>query len=173
MPRAITRLLYRCKPRHARLKRNGFNSLCNCHTRLCPRLDIPYPFNWAQKSLAGRNACGGAYAVIFWAFIPDCVEYGQIESGYRSEAGVFGSVLVIQKLSGALMGLLVGFMLSSFGIAENTDFVANSEKITIFLAICPAFFMSLTVIPILLLPLGRDKHTEILNQLKNKGVGRG
>jgi len=124
-----------------------------------------------QITLLG--ACGGAYAVIFWAFIPDCVEYGQIESGYRSEAGVFGSVLVIQKLSGALMGLLVGFMLSSFGIAENTDFVANSEKITIFLAICPAFFMSLTVIPILLLPLGRDKHTEILNQLKNKGVGRG
>jgi len=69
------------------------------------------------------------------------------------------------------MGLLVGFMLSSFGIAENTDFVANSEKITIFLAICPAFFLSLTVIPILILPLGRAEHSQILNQLENKEFG--
>lgn len=119
-----------------------------------------------QITLLG--ACGGAYAIIFWAFIPDCVEYGQMQSGYRSEAGVFGSVLVTQKLSGGFMGLLVGFMLSTFGIAENTNFVANSEKITIFLAICPAFFLCLTIIPILVLPLGRAEHSKILTQLENK-----
>lgn len=114
------------------------------------------------------GACGGAYSVIFWAFIPDCVEFGQIKSGYRSEAGVFGSVMVTQKLSGGFMGLLVGFMLSSFGISENTNFVASSEKITLFLAICPAFLLALTVVPILLLPLGRAEHSLILNQLESK-----
>ena len=119
------------------------------------------------------GACSGAYAVIFWAFIPDCVEFGQIKSGYRSEAAVFGSVMVAQKLSGGLMGLLVGFMLSSIGISEQTNFLANSEKITLFLAICPTFFLALTVIPILLLPLGRVEHSEILSQLENKGPTHG
>ena len=119
------------------------------------------------------GVCNGAFAVIFWAFIPDCVEFGQVKSGYRSEAGVFGSVMVTQKLSGGFMGLLVGFMLSSFGISENTNFIASSEKITLFLAICPAFFLSLTVIPILLLPLGRAEHSKILNQIENKGSTHG
>ena len=125
----------------------------------------------AQITIFG--VCGGAYAVIFWAFIPDCVEFGQVKSGYRSEAGVFGSVMVTQKLSGGFMGLLVGFMLSSFGILETAGFVVNSEKITLFLAVCPAFFLSLTVIPILLLPLKRAEHSKILNQLENKGSTHG
>jgi GPH family glycoside/pentoside/hexuronide:cation symporter len=124
-----------------------------------------------QITLLG--AYSGAYAIIFWAFIPDCVEYGQIQSGYRSEAGVFGSVLVTQKLSGGFMGLFVGFMLSSIGIAENTNFVANSEKITLFLAICPAFFLCLSIIPVLVLPLERSKHSQILNELENKEFDHG
>jgi len=37
---------------------------------------------------------GAAHAIIFWALIPDCVEYGQKDGGYRSEAGVYGSALI-------------------------------------------------------------------------------
>ncbi len=119
------------------------------------------------------GACSGAYAVIFWAFIPDCVEFGQMQSGYRSEAGVFGSVLVTQKLSGGIMGVFVGLMLSHIGISDNVNFVANSEKITLFLAICPAFFLALTVIPILCLPLGRHEHSKIIRQLENRDTSHG
>jgi len=69
----------------------------------------------------------GAYAIIFWAFVPDCVEYGQAESGYRSEASTFGSVLIVQKLSGGFMGLFIGFVLSSYGItSENLAHVKEN-----------------------------------------------
>jgi len=120
------------------------------------------------------GACSGGLNIILWAFIPDCVEFGQIDSGYRSEAGVFGSVLVTQKLSGALTGLLVGFMLAEFGISSSAEsFIVSSEKLTIFLAIVPAFLLVLSLIPIMKLPLERDAHSDIMNKLQNKDVTHG
>lgn len=111
---------------------------------------------------------GGGFSVIFWAFIPDCVEFGQRDSGYRSEAGVFGSVMITQKLSGAFMVLIVGFVLESFGVSgkSGTDFVANSEKLTIFLALCPALLLALTIPPVILLPLGRKAHSSLVKELQ-------
>lgn len=120
------------------------------------------------------GACGGGLAMILWAFIPDCVEFGQMDSGYRSEAGVFGSVLVTQKLSGAISGLLIGFLLAAFGVSAKTDsFVASSEKMTYFLAICPALLLALSVIPVMLLPLERHAHSDIVNKLQNEDSANG
>lgn len=120
------------------------------------------------------GACGGGLAMILWAFIPDCVEFGQMDSGYRSEAGVFGSVLVTQKLSGAISGLFIGFLLAAFGVSAKTDsFVASSEKMTYFLAICPAVLLALSIIPVMLLPLERRAHSDIINKLQNKDITHG
>ncbi len=112
-------------------------------------------------------AIGGSLAIIFWAFIPDCVEYGQVQSGYRSEAGVYGSVLIMQKLSGGLIGLMIGFILSSIGISSNIEMSPElGEKLSNFIAICPALLLLLTIIPIMILPMGRDTHGEIIEQLE-------
>jgi GPH family glycoside/pentoside/hexuronide:cation symporter len=120
------------------------------------------------------GACGGGLAMILWAFIPDCVEFGQIDSGYRSEAGVFGSVMVTQKLSGALTGLLVGFMLAAFGVSQASDgFIVSSEKMTLFLAIVPALLLALSLIPVFQLPLERAAHSDIIDKLQNKDVTHG
>ena len=111
-------------------------------------------------------ALGGAFAVIFWAFIPDCVEYGQIQSGYRSEAGVFGSVLIVQKMTGGLMGLVVGFVLSALGMSSQLEQSPEmGSQLSQFIAVFPALLLGLTLIPILLLPMGRDAHKEIIEQL--------
>lgn len=117
------------------------------------------------------SACSAAHAVIFWALIPDAVEYGQVQSGYRSEAGVFGSVLITQKLSGGIMGFIVGFVLSALGFSKDapmTEGLGNSLKL--FIAFSPAVLLALSIIPILLLPMGRDTHKAIVGQLKSEGV---
>ncbi len=120
------------------------------------------------------GACGGGFSIIIWAFIPDCVEFGQMDSGYRSEAGVFGSVLVTQKLSGAMTGLLIGFLLAAFGVSEATGtFVVSSEKLTLFLAVFPALLLIFTLIPITLLPLERHTHSDIVTKLQNKDITNG
>lgn len=115
--------------------------------------------------------CGGAFSIIFWAFVPDAVEFGQRDSGYRSEAGVFGSVMVAQKISGAFMALFVGFALKAFGIAEDIEgakYLANLEQLTIFLAVVPVIILSLMIIPVWKLPLGRVKHAQIISDLQRE-----
>lgn len=112
-------------------------------------------------------ALGGAQAIIFWALIPDCVEYGQIDSGYRSEAGVYGSALIAQKLTGGIMALVVGFILASFGITEEAHVTtSHADEFRTFIAICPPLLMLLTTIPIMMLPMNRDGHSQIIGQLE-------
>jgi len=119
--------------------------------------------------------CIGAYAVLIWAFVPDCVEFGQIDGGYRSEASVLGTILIIQKLSSGLMGLAVGFAISSFNAIHEKQSILdiNNTQINLFIAICPAVLIALSVIPIKLLPLGRIEHAKIMKRLNEGGKPHG
>lgn len=121
------------------------------------------------------GCCNGAFSIIFWAFVPDTVEFGQRDSGYRSEAGVFGSVMIMQKLSGAFMVLFVGFALKAFGVSDQEGeykYIANLNDLTVFLAVIPVIILILTILPVLKLPLRRHAHAEIVNDLQRDG-GRG
>ena len=110
---------------------------------------------------------GAAQAIIFWALVPDCVEYGQIDSGYRSEASVYGSALIAQKMTGGLMALAIGFVLSSFGISEESNVtISNASEFKTFIAICPPLLVLLTIVPIIMLPMNRDAHNAIIGQLE-------
>ena len=110
---------------------------------------------------------GAAHAIIFWALIPDCVEFGQMDSGYRSEAGVYGSALISQKLTGGLMALIIGFVIASFGVTEQASVTAeHGEKFKNFIAIFPPLLMLLTTIPIMMLPMDRDSHKKLIGQLE-------
>jgi len=108
----------------------------------------------------------GAHAIIFWALVPDCVEFGQIDSGYRSEAGVFGSVLITQKFSGGLMVLGFGFVLSAMGVQKDAPVTADqADGLGLFIALCPAVLVLFTIIPILLIPMTRSRHDNIIGEL--------
>ena len=111
--------------------------------------------------------CFGAFAVLLWSFIPDTVEFGQIRSGYRSESLVFGSVLVVQKVSGGLMGVLVTQVLARIGY--DAELVSQSDEVgrglIVFLSTCPALMLCLSAIPVCLLPLNRHIHSDIVDRL--------
>lgn len=116
--------------------------------------------------------CVGAFSVLIWAFIPDCVEYGESTSGYRSEAAVFGSALITQKVSGGVMGFIIGIMLQRIGFG-NYDGPQNKdvgESLIVFISIFPALFLCLTIIPVLFMPLQRKAHADIVDKLS--GIDR-
>ena len=50
----------------------------------------------------------------FWSIVPDTVEYGELRSGVRAEAFIFGFVTLVQKvalgLSSAFLGLYLGWI---------------------------------------------------------------
>ena len=64
--------------------------------------------------LAIYCAGSGATAVNFWSIVPDTVEYGELRSGVRAEAFIFGFVTLVQKvalgLSSAFLGLYLGWI---------------------------------------------------------------
>ena len=91
-------------------------------------------------------ALGVAHSIIFWALVPDCVEFGQHESGVRSEAGVYGTVLITQKLTGGFSGLIVGFSLAAFGLSENIGASTSlGESLKNFIAIVPTLLVLISI----------------------------
>lgn len=65
---------------------------------------------------------GAGFAVMFWAMLPDTVEYGEARTGLRHEAKVFGFASFAQKAALGVNALLLGWLLQS------TGYVANAEQ---------------------------------------------
>jgi len=108
-----------------------------------------------------------AFAVVIWALIPDTVEYGQYAYGRRDEGPVFGGSLLAQKSASALTGLIVGYVLSGIGYdpARPVQTPATAAKLEQFIAIAPAMLIFVAGVVIWLLPLSRDLHARIVDEL--------
>jgi len=108
-----------------------------------------------------------AFAIIIWALIPDAVEYGQHAYGGRDEGAVFGSSLLVQKASGGLTGLGVGYLLSAIGYQGDRDAqsVETARALGDFISIVPAALLICASIALLLMPLTRDLHARIVDEL--------
>ncbi|MDY7098559.1 MAG: glycoside-pentoside-hexuronide (GPH):cation symporter [Pseudomonadota bacterium] len=110
---------------------------------------------------------GSAFAIIIWALIPDTVEYGQYRYGERDEGAVFGASLLVQKASGALTGLGVGYLLSGIGYEPERDVQTAQTALALgqFMAIVPAVLLVAASITLFLMPLTRDLHARIVDEL--------
>ena len=108
-----------------------------------------------------------ASAIIIWALIPDAVEYGQHAYGRRDEGAVFGVSLFVQKASGALTGLGIGYLLSGIGYRPDLP-VQTAETATSlgqFLALVPATLLLIASFTLFIMPLTRDLHARIVDEL--------
>jgi len=95
------------------------------------------------------------------------VEFGQLESGIRSEASVYGTVLITQKMTGGLVGLTIGFVLASFGFTQDVKSSPSLiDDLNTFIAIFPTLLILLSIVPMLLLSMTRNKHDKIIEQLE-------
>ncbi len=112
---------------------------------------------------------GAAFAIIIWAIIPDTVEYGQYAYGRRDEGAVFGSSLFVQKASGALTGLVVGFVLSGIGYDAGLEQQAaeTAANLGLYIAVVPPLLLIVASIALYLMPLTRDLHAQIVDELSN------
>lgn len=60
--------------------------------------------------------------VMFWALLPDTIEYGEAKSGERHEAKVFGLAMFAMKAALGVNAVLLGWLL------QQTGYVANQEQ---------------------------------------------
>ena len=108
-----------------------------------------------------------AFAIIIWALIPDTVEYGQHAHGRRDEGAVFGSSLFVQKASSALTGLGIGYLLSGIGYEPDLEVqtAQTAQALGQFMALVPAGLLILASIALFLMPVTRDVHARIVDEL--------
>jgi glycoside/pentoside/hexuronide:cation symporter, GPH family len=77
------------------------------------------PLHFVALGLCGIGSA--AYAVCFWAMLPDTVEYGEWRSGVRTESLVFGLAVLGQKVALGLGAGLLGIALQGVGYVANVE----------------------------------------------------
>ncbi len=73
---------------------------------------------YITMALRGVGLVG--YNVLVYMFTPDCVEYGQYQSGVRQEGITFSIQTCVTKLSAALMSSMSLLLLALFGFSAST-----------------------------------------------------
>ncbi|HEX4585088.1 MAG TPA: glycoside-pentoside-hexuronide (GPH):cation symporter [Burkholderiaceae bacterium] len=102
-------------------KRNAWilGSLATAAFTLCLQLPVRLPLPVAVALLGAVAASSTAYAVCFWAMLPDTVEYNEWRSGRRDEAKVFGIASFTQKIAMGLSAASAGLYLDASGFTAN------------------------------------------------------
>jgi GPH family glycoside/pentoside/hexuronide:cation symporter len=79
----------------------------------------------AAAAMIGLISAGNvAYQVLFWAMLPDTVEYNLWKTGHRHDAKIFGFASFAKQLALGLNGALLGWLLVGIGYVPNA---AQSE----------------------------------------------
>lgn len=104
--------------------------------------------------------------VIFWAMVPDTIDYGELQTNVRAETRTFGLATFAQKAAVGVNALLLGSLLTWAGFEANTDQSEQTlEAMRAIMALVPA----VGVIALLWLlhgyKLDQLEHRRILTEL--------
>lgn len=109
----------------------------------------------------------GFTSALNWALVSDCVEYGEWQSGIRSEGMVYSAFTYFRKLSQAIAGFIPGIILTWVGYVPN-----QQQTATALLGIRGLMFfysaaMAIMTVIIMhyLYPLTEKRYHEVLVQL--------
>ena len=122
-----------------------------------------------QLFLIGMQAMIVGLNFVFWAMLPNTIEYGERQTGLHVEGTVFGLAALLQRIAIGIATAILGWSYVSAG------FVANVEQSEATLAgmratvvIVPLIFFALSCVAIWLNPLGRGTHGRIVRELESE-----
>lgn len=105
---------------------------------------------------------------VFWAMLPNTIEFGQKESGLRVEGTVFGLAALLQRIAVGIAVAILGWSFSSAGYVANVEqSPATLGAIRWTIAMVPLGFLALSCLLMILNPLGKGVHARILRDLNN------
>lgn len=125
----------------------------------------------ADLFLVTLQAALAAFSFVFWAMLPDTVEYGEFQSGVRVEALSFGVAALLQKVSIGIATALTGFAYSAIGYAPR---VAQSAEVLTdirwIMVAAPILGCLLSAVAMAANPLRRDTHRRIVAALARRSA---
>ena len=149
-------------------KRSAWQFGCLLTAACALALHLPAARNpGCAVALLGAIAVGTtAYAVCFWAMLPDTVEYNEWRFGRRDEAKVFGIASLTHKLGMGISAVAAGLLLDACGFAANQVQGAGAiEAIRATMGLIPAGGMVLSMLLMRGYPIDDAEHRRILGAL--------
>lgn len=95
---------------------------------------------------------------VFWAMLPNTIEFGERETGLHVEGAVFGMAALLQRIAIGIATAILGWSFDTAGYVANVR--QSAETLTSMrdtVALVPLLFLALSCVAMLLNPLGR-KH---------------
>lgn len=93
---------------------------------------------------------------VFWAMLPNTIEYGERETGLHVEGAVFGVAALLQRIAIGIATAILGWGFDKAGYVANVH--QSSETLTgmrATVAFAPLLFLGLSCVAMALNPLGR------------------
>ena len=115
------------------------------------------------------SAANVAYQVLFWAMLPDTVEYNAWKTGHRHDAKVFGFASFAKQLALGLNGALLGILLSGIGYVPNQP--QSAETLTglkAIMAMVPLLGVGISALLIWGYPLDQRRHRELMADIAGR-----
>ncbi|MCH8616119.1 MFS transporter [Sphingomonas sp. SM33] len=96
---------------------------------------------------------------VFWAMLPNTVEYGERETGLHVEGTVFGVAALLQRIAIGIATAILGWGFAGAGYVANVQQSAGTlSGMRATIVIVPLIFLALSCVAMLANPLGRAPH---------------
>tara|TARA_B100000579_G_C22815068_1_gene847396 strand:- start:74 stop:1429 length:1356 start_codon:yes stop_codon:yes gene_type:complete len=109
----------------------------------------------------------GAGGILFWSMLPDTIEYGEVQTGVRSESSLYGFMTFAQKGSIAFAIIILGLVLDFIGFQANevqsATTILNMKAI---MTLIPSIGVALSLVIIYFYPIDAKMHKDLLRQLR-------
>ena len=112
-----------------------------------------------QLFLVGMQVVSVGLNFVFWAMLPNTIEFGERETGVHVEGTVFGLAALLQRIAIGIATAILGWSFASAGyianVRQSTETLAGMRET---IAIVPLAFLALSCISMALNPLGRERR---------------
>jgi len=119
-----------------------------------------------QLFLVGMQVMIVGLNFVFWAMLPNTIEFGERETGVHVEGTVFGLAALLQRIAIGVATAILGWSFASAGYHANVRQSAEtlaSMRATV--ALVPLAFLALSCVAMAMNPLGRERR-RLRSQLK-------
>jgi GPH family glycoside/pentoside/hexuronide:cation symporter len=114
-----------------------------------------------QVFLIGMQVMAVGVYFVFWAMLPNTIEYGERETGLRVEGAVFGVAALLQRIAIGIATAILGWSFASVGYVANVQqSAATLTGIRLTVALVPLAFLALSCVAMMLNPLGRMERAK-------------
>lgn len=104
---------------------------------------------------------------VFWAMLPNTIEYGESETGVHVEGSVFGVAALLQRIAIGIATAILGWGFASAGyVANAAQSPATLAGMRTTVAFVPLVFFALSCLAMLFNPLRPGVHGRLRQQLR-------